>query len=321
MRRRDLVVILGAAVMWPLAEAWTQEVGRRYRLGILVQSPRNAAHWVAFFDELRKSGFVEGGNLSVVDGFNAPLDRAEMIAKTIVNALPDAIMTAGVFTRVIQRETQAIPIVTVSDDLLAEHAVASLAHPGANTTGISIFATELDGKRQEILLEAVPRARRIAILADPGVTARRQLERLTNAARARGISVSVHQASSAEDIVPAMDAALAAGAEALNVLASALLNLHRGKTIMHAAKIRLAAIYQWPEAAEEGGLIAYGPRFVTLYRQHALQAVKVLKGTKPGDIPVEQPTHFELVINVKTTKALSLTIPPSLLARADEVIE
>lgn len=306
---------------WPIAKAWAQDVGRNYRLGVLVQSPRSAGHWIAFFDELRKNGFVEGGNLSVADGFNTPLDRAKMIAKTIVNERPDIIMTAGVFTRVIQGETQDIPILTVSDDLLAEGAVASLAHPGANTTGISILATELDGKRQEILLEAVPLARRIAILADPGVTKPAQLERLTDAARARGISVSTQLAASAEDIVPAVDAAHATGAQALNVLASSLLNRYRAQVIARTAAIRLAAIYQWPETAEEGGLIGYGPRFVTLYRQHALQAVKVLKGTKPPDIPVEQPTTFELVINLKTARALSLTVPPSLLTRADEVVE
>jgi putative ABC transport system substrate-binding protein len=320
--RRDIIALIGGAVVaWPLAEAWTQDVGRNYRLGVLVQAPRNTAHWSAFFDELRKNGFIEGGNVSVADGFNTPLDRAEIVARTIVNERPDVIMTAGAFTRVIQRETQTIPILTVSDDLLAEQAVASLAHPGANTTGISILATELDGKRQEILLEAFPLARRIAILADPGVTKPTQLERLTDAARTRGVSVSTHLVTGAEEIMPALDVALATGAEALNVLASSFLNRYRAQIITHAAAIRVAAIYQWPEMAEEGGLIAYGPRFVTVYCQHALQAVKVLKGTKPADIPVEQPTKFDLAINLKTANALGLTIPPSLLARADEVIE
>jgi putative ABC transport system substrate-binding protein len=320
--RRDVITLIGgAAVAWPLAEAWTQDVGRNYRLGVLVQGQRIAAHWTAFFDELRKNGFIEGGNVSVADGFNTPLDRVEIVARTIVNERPDVIMTAGAFTRVIQRETQIIPILTVSDDLLAEQAVASLAHPGANTTGISILATELDGKRQEILLEAFPLARRIAILADPGVTKPTQLERLTDAARTRGVIVSTHLVAGAGEIMPALDAALATGAQALNVLASSFLNRYRAQIITYAAAIRLAAIYQWPEMAEEGGLIAYGPRFVTLYRQHALQAVKVLKGTKPADIPVEQPTTFELVINLKTAKALGLSIPPTLLARADKVIE
>jgi putative ABC transport system substrate-binding protein len=175
--------------------------------------------------------------------------------------------------------------------------------------------------RQEILLEASPLARRISILADPGVTKQPQLERLADTARAHGVGVSTHLVAGADDIIPAMDAALAAGAHALNVLASSLLNRYRAKIIAHATAIRLAAIYQWPETAEEGGLIAHGPRFVGLFRQLALLAVKVLKGTKPADIPVEQPTTFELVINLKAAKTLGLTIPPSILARADEVIE
>ncbi len=203
----------------------------------------------------------------------------------------------------------------------AEQAVASLAHPGGNTTGISILATELDGKRQEILLEAVPLARRLALLVDPAVTAPHQLDALQDIAKARGITVSAHKAANSVEIMPAIDAAVAAGAQAFNVLASSLFNRYRPQIIERMAAIRIPAIYQWPEMAEEGGLIAYGPRFVGLYPQHALQTIKVLKGTKPADIPVEQPTKFELVINLQTATALGLTIPPALLGRADEVIE
>src|SRR6266567_2385761 len=141
MRRREFVRFLasGAAVQLVAGAASGQEVGRSYRLACLVQAHRNAPNWIAFFEELRKNGFVEGVNLSIVDGFNAPLDRAETIATALVGARPDAIMTAGALTKVVQRATQTIPILTVSDDLLAEQAVASLAHPGGNTTGISIF--------------------------------------------------------------------------------------------------------------------------------------------------------------------------------------
>ena len=323
MRRREFIGLLagGAAVQLAAGTVLGQEAGRSYRLAVLVQAQRNAPHWVAFFEELRKNGFVEGVNLSIVDGFNAPLDRAETLATALVGARPDAIMTAGALTKVVQRATQTIPILTVSDDLLAEQAVASLAHPGGNTTGISILATELDGKRQEILLEAVPLARRLALLVDPAVTAPHQLDALQDIAKARGITVSAHKAANSVEIMPAIDAAVAAGAQALNVLASSLFNRYRPQIIERMAAIRIPAIYQWPEMAEEGGLIAYGPRFVGLYPQHALQTIKVLKGTKPADIPVEQPTKFELVINLQTATALGLTIPPALLGRADEVIE
>jgi putative ABC transport system substrate-binding protein len=321
MRRREAIAaLIGIATMWRTKEASSQEL-RTYRLGILAQAPRSAAHWIAFFDELHKYGFTEGSNLWVIDGFNTPPDRAEKTAKQIVAQRPDIILTAGVLTKVVQQETQAIPILTVSDDLLAERAVLSLAHPGANTTGISILATELDSKRQEILLEAVPLARRLAILVDPSVTQQRQLEQLVEAGRAHGVSVSVHRVADATEIIPAMDAALAVGAQALNVLASSLFNRYRTQIIARAAALRLPAIYQWPEMAEEGGLMAYGPRFVTPYRQHARQAQKVLEGAKPTDIPVEQPTTVELVINLRTAKGLGLTVPPTVLTRAEQVIE
>jgi putative tryptophan/tyrosine transport system substrate-binding protein len=304
-----------------VCKAWAQPAGTTYRLAALVQAPRTAAHWIAFFDELRKQGFLEGVNLTIVDAFNTPLDRVDSVAVTIVNARPDAIMTAGALTRVLQQATKTIPIVTVSDDLLAEKVVTSLSHPDRNTTGISILATELDGKRQEILLETVPDMHRLAILADLGVTTPERLKALQNAAKVRDIMVSTHIANRADDIVPAIDAAVNAGAQALNVLASSLFSRYRKQIFERTAAARLPAIYQWPEMAEEGGLTAYGPRFVALYRQYALQVVKVLKGANPADVPIEQPTKLELVINLKTAKALGITVPPTLLARADEVIE
>jgi len=281
MRRRDFIKLLGGATAanTSASETRAQPSGKAYRLGALVQAPRTAAHWIAFFDELGKQGFVEGLNLTVVDAFNTPLDRADAVATTIVNARPDAIVTAGVLTRILQRATDAIPILTVSDDLLLENVVTSLSHPDGNATGISILATELDGKRQEILLETIPDARRLAILADLGVTTPRQLDVLVNAAKARNVEVSTHIAQRVDDIMPAIDAALDAGAQAINVLASSLFNRYGPQIIERTAVVRLPAIYQWPEMAEAGGLMAYGPRFVTLYRQQALQVVKVLTGT------------------------------------------
>jgi ABC-type uncharacterized transport system substrate-binding protein len=323
MKRRDFIVLLGsvAAPMTAVCQAWAQPAGRSYRLCVLVQAPRTATHWIAFFDELRKQGFIEGVNLTVVDAFNTPLDRADSVAAMMVNARPDAIITAGTLTRVLQRATETIPLVTVSDDLLAEKVVTSLSHPDGNATGISILATELDGKRQEILLETVPDMQRLAILADLGVTAPEQVKALENAAKARGIMASIHIANRTDDIMPAIEAALNLGAQALNVLASSLFNTNRTQIIGRLATARLPAIYQWPGMAEEGGLMAYGPRFVALYRQQALQVIKVLKGTKPANIPIQQPTKFELVVNLQTAKALGLALPPSLLLRADKVIE
>jgi putative ABC transport system substrate-binding protein len=324
MRRREFITLLGgaAAALSSALRGWAQEPGRTYRIGVLANAPRNAAHWVAFFDELRSHGFIEGVNLSILDGFSAPADRVDAIAAAIVETRPEVITTGGAtLTRVMQRATETIPILAFSDDLVAEKAVASLAHPGGNTTGMSIMATDLDGKRQEILLELVPAARRIATLADPDVTSPQQLQLLSDAAKARGVTLAVRVVSELDGILPAIDAALAGGAQALNVLASSLFNRHRAQIIQRAAAGRLPTMYQWPETAEEGGLIAYGPRFVSIYRQYALQVIKVLKGAKPADIPVEQPTKFELIVNLKTAKAIGLDAPPTLLNRADQVIE
>ena len=185
---------------------------------------------------------------------------------------------------------------------------------------MSAIGTELDGKRQDILIELVPGVRRIGTLADPSVTTSQQLEALRVAARAHGIELSMHTAGRSDEITAAIDQAKAADAGALNVLATPLFSVNRNVVIERAAALRLPAIYQWPEMAEEGGLAAYGPRVVQLYRQLARQVAKVLRGV-PSDIPVEQPTQFELAINLRTAKAIGVTLPVSVLLRANQVIE
>jgi putative ABC transport system substrate-binding protein len=200
--------------------------------------------------------------------------------------------------------------------------VASLAKPGGNTTGVSILTSELNGKRQDILLEAVPGVRRVAALADANSSLPQQLQAMQDAARARGIDLLIYQVTKAEEIIGAIDAAKGSGATALNVLASVILWNNRQIIIPRVAALDLPAIYQFPAAAEEGGFIAYGSRLDQIYRDiWARQLVKLLRGAKPADIPVEQPTKFELVVNLKTAAALGLTIPESFLVRADKVIE
>jgi putative tryptophan/tyrosine transport system substrate-binding protein len=200
--------------------------------------------------------------------------------------------------------------------------VNSLARPGGNTTGISILATELDGKRQEILIEAVPGLHRMAVLADSKATGSLQLQALQDAARPRDVEVSIHRVASAEEITAAIDAAKASDAAALNVLSSSLLYGNHQLIIDRVAALRLPAIYPWAEEAEEGGFLAYGPRLLQIFRELiARQLVQLLRGVRPADIPIEQPTKFELVINLKTAKALGLEVPLHLLQLADEVIE
>ena len=324
MQRRDFIAFLGgAAATWPLA-ARGQEFGRIYRVGALIVSPRDAPHHVAFFDELRRLGFIDGQNLAVdVGGYSLSVERFAGHAADLVKGQVDVILATGdEAVRNAQRATTTIPILAITDDMVGQGLVHSLAKPGGNTTGITILASELDGKRQEILIEAVSGLRRIAALVDSNTTTPSQLRVLEDAARARGVELSIHQVAWREEIGSAIDAAKAAGAGALNVLASTLLFNSRAFIFKRVEALRLPAVYQFPEMAEQGGLIAYGPPLVPLFREiMSRQLAKLLRGSKPADLPVEQPTKFELVINLKTARALGLEIPSNLLGRADKVIE
>ena len=284
--------------------------------------PRTAPHYVAMFDELRRAGFVEGQNLVIAEhGWELRVEQFPEVAAELVKAKVDVIISAGDLpTRAAQRATATIPILAVTDDMVGSGLVPSLAHQGGNTTGVTILASDLDAKRLEVLHDYVPRARRIAVLADPTTVSTRV--QVANAARNLGIEVIRFEARSPDEVGRALDAMTAAKVEALNVLASPLLNLSRLQIIDRMHEARLPAIYQWPEAAEDGGLLAYGPRIVGIFREIAArQLVGLLRGAKPADLPIEQPTKFELVVNLKTAKALGLDVPMPLQLRADEVIE
>ena len=322
MRRREFVALVVGAATWPLPGR-AQEAGRTYRLGGLAVNPRHAPLWVAMFDELRRAGFIEGKNLTVDwHQYGPHVDLIPEFAVALVKAKVDVIVATGdAAIRAAQRATTTIPILGSTDDMVGSGLVNSMARPDGNTTGTSILAAELDGKRQEILVEAVPGIRHMAVLADSKRNAS-QLQSLQDAARARGIELSIYQIVRPEDVSAALDAAKASGAAALNVLSSPILYGSRQIIMQRAAALRLPAIYQFPEEAEEGGFIGYGPRVVQLYRELvASMLVKLLRGAKPADLPIEQPTKFELVINLKTAKALGLEIPESFLVRADEVVE
>jgi putative ABC transport system substrate-binding protein len=199
--------------------------------------------------------------------------------------------------------------------------VQSLAHPGGNTTGISLLASDLDGKRQELLFDLLPVARRMAVLVDPQTAGSHGLQTIRDAARARRVEISMHEVTRKEDIIAAIEAAKTADASALNVLASPLLHGNRQDIIGQANRLRLPAIFQWPDTAEEGGLIGYGPRFSEFLRQWARQAAKVLRGARPADLPIDQPTRFELAVNLRTATEIGFDVPPAFVSRADQVIE
>jgi len=285
--------------------------------------PLPASVFVPFFNELGQFGFVEGQNLAVDRrGFDARYDRFAAIAAELVKAAPEAVVCGGdAAIRAAQAATSIIPIVAITDDMVGAGLVRSLARPGGNTSGVSILAADLDGKRQEVLLEFIPGVRHLAVLSDAQNNTPAQLQALLDAARAHGVEMTIHRVERDEDVRSAIDAAKAGGAQALNVLASPLLHGSRRVIFAHTTELRLPAVYQWPETAQEGGLLAYGPRFSDVFRQLARQLAKVLRGAKPAELPVEQPTKFELVVNLKTAKAIGLDFPPTLLARADEVIE
>jgi putative ABC transport system substrate-binding protein len=324
LKRREFVTLLGGtAAFLPLA-ASAQEPGRVYRLGCLFPSPREAPQIVAMVEELRRSGFIEGQNLTIDwREYGRRIHLVTQFAEELVEARVNVIAAGGDFgIRAAQQATATIPIAGFSDDLLGSRLVNSLRRPGGNTTGVSLLATELDGKRQEILIEAIPGLRHMAALADTSTTAPHQLQALQDAARAYGVELSTHRVAKPEEILPAIDAAKISDAAALNVLASPLLFANRQVIIERAAALRLPAIYQWPEVAEQGGFIGYGPRIVQLFRDVlARQLVKILRGTKPDDLPVEQPTKFEFVINLQTAKAIGYEVPARLVLRANKVIE
>ncbi len=323
MKRREFITILtGATVIFPMGVR-AQDPGRIYRIGFLVPAPRQSSTVIAFFDELRLNGFIEGQNLTVVPGgFGVPNDQLANVAASLVAAAPDVINAGPELPlRALQKITRTIPLVGITEDMVADGLVVSLARPGGNITGLSLLSPELDGKRQEILLEALPGVRKIGVLADSNVTSPAHLAQLQQAAKSRGVEAVVRGVAKRDDVISAIKDVKASGAQAINFLATPMFSVNAAGFIAKLTDLRLGSIYQWPEDAEGGGLIGYGPRFTEMYRQRARINVKVLRGVKPADIPVEQPTKFELVINLKTAKAIGVEVPSSLLLRADNVIE
>jgi putative ABC transport system substrate-binding protein len=322
MRRREFITLLGgAAAAWPLA-AWAQQ-GRPPAVGVLRPNRKDVGETFAepFRRYMKAIGWEEGRNIRFLfvwaEGLN---ERAPALASDLVAQNVDLIVTFGdPATRAAQRATPAIPIVAMTDDMVGSGLVASLARPGGNTTGVSILASELDVKRLEVLHEVVPHARRVAVLSDPTTISTRS--QLASAARDLDVDLVWFEARTPEELSGVLDALTPATIDAVNVLASPFLNVGRFQIIERTRDARLPTIYQWPESAEDGGLLAYGPRNLLCYRHLVSLVDKILGGAKPADLPIEQPTKFELVFNLRNASAIGLTIAPVLLLRADEVIE
>jgi putative ABC transport system substrate-binding protein len=322
-RRKFLGVLSGAVVAWPFAGS-AQDTGRAYRVGGLTPTPREAPFVAGMLAELGKSGFIEGQNLTVDwRAYGQSVERVSEFAAALVKAQVDVIVAGGDFgIRAVQAATTTIPIVGFTDDMIGSRLINSLARPEGNTTGFSLLASDLDGKRQELLIEAVPGLRRIATFADSTTSAPQHLQALQSAARAREAELTIHRIANAGEIAPAVEAAIAANAAAFNVLASPLLFANRKIILERAASRQMPTIFQWPEVAEEGALMGYGPRLTQLWRiSVAPQVVRILRGAKPADLPVQQPTTFELAINLKTARAIAHELPARLVLRADKLIE
>jgi len=279
----------------------------------------------AFRKGLRELGYVERENLSVEYRFaEGRPDQLPALAADLVRLKVSVIVTEGTTaTRFAKEATSTVPIVMAQDpDPVGTGFVASLARPGGNITGLSNLRPDLSGKRLELLKDTVPRLTRVAVLATAATPGTAQTVKETElAAGTVGVQVSYVEVAAAKDIDMAFRAASSARADAVFVLASPIFLSHRGQVTDLAMKHRLPAMYYTMEFVLGGGLMSYGASVLDLFRRAALYVDKILKGAKPSDLPVEQPTKFELVINLKTAKALGLTIPPSLLQRADQVIE
>jgi putative ABC transport system substrate-binding protein len=323
--RRQFIGVLSGAAAWPFA-MHAQQLTKLPTIGYLGATVPSA--WspltAAFLERLRELGWIDGRTVAIEYRWAEGLvERYGEIAAEFVRLKVDVIVTVGTAAASAKQTTSVIPIVfAVAADPVGSGLVASLARPGGNVTGLSLQQTDAAGKRLELLREVLPDFRRLAIIANVGYPAAvLDMNEVQVAARTLGVDVvDKLEIRKPEDVAPAFDA-LKGGAQALYVCGDALIDSLRARINTLALGARLPTLYPNREYLQAGGLMSYGPYFPALFRRSADFVDKILRGTKPGSIPVEQPTKFELVINLTAAKALRIDIPPTLLARADEVME
>ena len=323
-RRGFMAAIAGSLLAAPLV-AEAQRKGKVYRIGFLIYGPGPSAEVDAFRQELRVLGYIEGQNVTIEYRFaRGQVGRMPELAAELVRFPVDVfVVDTTPALQAVRQVTRTMPIVMAGfGDPVAEGFVASLTRPGGNITGLSWLTPEVAGKRLELLHEVLPKLTRVAVLLDPNDTvAVVERSAIETAAHATGVTIETFEARDPATLTAVFAAIKKARAEALVVVYSARTAGQLWQIVNLATANRLPLVSEQREFADAGGLITYGPRVLDLYKGAARYVDKILKGAKPADLPVEQPTKFDLVINLKTAKALGLTIPPSLLARADGVIE
>jgi putative ABC transport system substrate-binding protein len=321
MRRRAFISLLGGAAAWPLV-AEAQQASKVHRIGVVVAGVDQTHN---LRQGLRELGWVEDQNVVVVKrGWGGRTEQYPEIIADLIQLKVDVIVSASTpAVHAAKGSTSTIPIVMAGlTDPVGTGLIRSLAQPGGNITGLTNIFTELSAKRLELLKEAAPRVSRVAVLWNPTVPGQTTAWQQTQeAAETLGLVLFSAEVRRPEDFARAFTAIVAERAEALLVLPDPLMSFHRQQMADFAVKQRLPSMYAASQWVEAGGLLSYGPSFPDLWRRAAVYVDKILKGARPSDLPVEQPTKFQLVINLKTAKALGLTVSPTLIARADEVIE
>jgi putative ABC transport system substrate-binding protein len=324
MRRRELILGLGGAAAVPFMVG-AQQTSKPPTIGFLgAATPLAWGPYTAAFEaRMRELGWVEGSTVDIEYRWaEGRPDRYAAIAAEFVRRKVDVIVTSGTAAGAVKSATSSIPIVfAVAVEPLSSGLVANLARPGGNLTGLSSQTGDLGGKRLDLLRELVPGMRRLGILGNAGYSAAvNEMGKVAAAARAVGLEVTMLEVRQAADFAPAFDA-VKNRVDALYVSSESLISANRFRVIIHTLVMRLPTIYGEKFHVEAGGLISYGANQPDLFRRSAEYVDRILRGARPGDLPVEQPTKFDLAINLITAKAIGLTVPPSLLARADEVIE
>jgi putative ABC transport system substrate-binding protein len=324
VNRRELMLLLGGAMT--AARGLRAQHKSMPVIGYLGgASPGPFAPFVAAFHQgLSEAGYVEGQNLAIEYRWaEGRYDRLPALAADLVDRKVDVIATSGgpVPARAAKNATSAIPIVFVAGDPVEQGLVASLARPGGNLTGFSVMATEVWPKRLELLSELIPRTRVIGLLVNPGTVPNRLIQEVQEAARTKGLQLHTLNAGTDAELETAFASLVQLQVGGLVVGTDPFFNSRREELVVLAARQAVPAIYEWREFTAAGGLISYGSSLSGSYRQAGAYVGRILKGEKPADLPVQQPTTFELVVNLNTAKALGLAVPPSILARADEVIE